>query len=318
MNIKLSSLIIMVGLLFVGCSDQAPVPMQIDTPVHKTIDKEVSVTGAAGELKRLTYGGYEELVSQLSSDKKWLLIDTYGVDSSGEKNTNYIMQKLNVKNNQRMILTPENSNNYSGVWYKNDSKIIFTTERLGKPTIAISMGVEGENGVRFVTNNSLGEAYDPDVNSKCNDIVFSLNGNIAMIKPNGTQIRMFGSGMYPKYSSDDSKVLFIRKVGNYRHIFVMNINGTGLVQLTSETSNDYYAVWSPDSKYIAFISDRVMGKKHLFVMKSDGSEVAQLTEGNFDVSSVDWGNDGYLYFSANAGGNKDIWMLKPKLNNFYK
>lgn len=318
MNFSFIGATSLICLLIAGCSVPQQTVLQ-QTVLHqaytKAIDDEVSITGAAGELKRLTHGGYEELVSQLSADGKWLLLDTYAIES-GKKSTNYVIQKFHVYNGQRMILTPENSGNYASIWYKNDSAIIFTTERMGKPSIAMSMGVQGENGVRFITNNSMGDSHSPDINNKFDDIAFVLNGNISIIKPDGTQIRMFGSGMYPKYSMDDSNILFIRQVGKFRHIFNMNENGTGLSQLTSETANDYYAVWSPDSKQIAFISDRVKGHKHLFVMKSNGSQVTQLTEGNFDVSSLDWGNDGYIYFSADAGGNKDVWKLKPVIKNF--
>ena len=47
-------------------------------------------------------------------------------------------------------------------------------------------------------------------------------------------------------------------------------------------------------------------------MTSNGQRVTQLTDGYFDIDSLTWGEDGYIYFSANAGGNWDIWRLEPK------
>jgi TolB protein len=308
-NIKIVSLIA-ASLLFSACSQkEAPVvvvkPVQQVKVVKPVIVKSVNVTGAAGELKRLTFGGYEELVSELSSNGEWLLIDTYS------KGSNKIIQKLNVLNGQKMILTPANSSNSRAVWSKNDKKIIFTTNRSGS-TIAESMGVNGESGIKFITNSSLGKADSANINSAKDDIVFVLNGSISLIKPNGTQIRMFGTGRSPKFSPNGKRILFIRDDGNYFHIFVMNKNGNSLMQLTSETYNDYEAVWSPDGKRIAFLSDRSNNHIHLYVMDINGRNLTQLTDGNYNVSSLDWGDDGYIYFSANAGGNRDIWRLKPK------
>lgn len=303
------------SLLFTGCGEVHQ-PIQLNytpAPVVKVkkvpkIAKTVGITGAAGELKRLTYGGYEELVSSLSNDKQWLLLDTYSIKNGIRSNN--IVQKLNVKSGSKMILTPANSNNKRAVWSKKDDKIIFTSKRSGS-AIVESMGVEGESGIRFITNSSLGDASEPDINKKGDDIAFVLNDSISMIKPNGTQVRMFGNGFSPKFSPSGEKILFSRVAGDFIHLFSMKTNGTQLMEITSETANDFEGSWSPDGKKIAFISDRANNHKHLYIMNSNGSNVIQLTDGNFDVSSLHWGTDGYIYFSANAGGNRDIWVLKP-------
>ena len=302
------------AFLLVGCAEKhqpvAPVYQpKKEAPKPQAKPKTISVTGAAGELKRLTFGGYEELVSSVSNNGEWILLDTYSVKNGTRSNT--VIQKLNIHNGMKMILTPENSSNKRAVWGKNDNTIIFTTERSGS-TIVESMGVNGESGISFITNSSLGEAVDPNINKTKDDIAFVLNNSISLIKPDGTQIRMFGSGYSPKFSPDGTKILFIRYDGNYNHIFIMNKNGNSLVQLTSETYSDYEAVWSPDGTKIAFISNRANNHNHLYVMNSNGSGITQLTEGNYDISSLDWGNDGFIYFSADAGGNRDIWRLKIK------
>lgn len=298
-------------IIFTGCEQKQQQAVYTPPKLIKKIkkdDKSVSVTGAAGQLKRLTFGGLEELVSEVSSDNKWLLMDTYSVNN--KKRSNTVIQKLNIDNGQKMILTPANSSNSRAVWTDDNQKMIFKTNRSGS-TIAESMGINGESGIKFITNSSLGKSYEPNINEAKNDIVFVLNGSISMVKPDGTQIRMFGSGHSPKFSPDGKKVLFIQDDGNFNHIFTMNKNGNSLMQLTSETFDDYEAVWSPDGKRIAFISNRANEHNHLYVMDLNGRNLFQLTDGNYDISSLDWANDDYIYFSANAGGNRDIWRLKP-------
>ena len=312
--------VVMTGVLsvFIGCGDVQPYQEIEDytpPPVVKVKPKpkpkvRVQVTGAAGELKRLTFGGVEEFVDDVSKNGKWLLIDTYSKNKNGDK-SNTVIQKLNIKNNMRMILTPTNSSNWRANWADNDTKFVFSTDRAGV-TIAESMGVNGEQGVRFITTAAMGKSYNPNYSQKLNEVTFTLNGNIAIININGTSLRMFGQGNLPKFSPNGKRVLFIRNDGNYDHIYIMNNNGTGLMEITNENANDTEAVWSPDGKKIAFISDRTGKYRHLFVMDITGRNLIQLTNGNYNVTSLNWGRDGYIYFSANVNNNNDIWRLKIK------
>lgn len=305
--------VLIAGFIMTGCAERQMQPsyefkqevQKVHTP---TIDKNVGITGAAGELKRLTFGGYEELVSKLSNDGKWLLMDTYNLNGNNRSKT--IIQKLSLETGVKMILTPSNSTNNRAIWDTDDKSIIFTSKRSGS-AIVQSMGVDGESGIKFITNSSLGTASEPDLNNQGTDIVFVLNNQISMIKPNGTQVRMFGNGYLPKFSPNDDKILFSKDIGERTHIFTMKTNGTQLMQLTAENASDFEGSWSPNGEQIAFISNRANNHNHLFIMNSNGSNIIQLTDGNFDISSVHWGKDGNIYFSANAGGNRDLWKLKP-------
>ncbi len=54
-------------------------------------------------------------------------------------------------------------------------------------------------------------------------------------------------------------------------------------------------------------------KKNLKPIVFNGQGLTQLTEGKFNIHSASWEKDGFIYFSADAGGNIDIWRLKPKI-----
>ena len=59
-------------------------------------------------------------------------------------------------------------------------------------------------------------------------------------------------------------------------IFTMNIDGSGVVQLTDNDYTNLYPVWSPDGCRIAFTSD-ASGIREIYVMNADGSNVQQIT-----------------------------------------
>lgn len=71
-------------------------------------------------------------------------------------------------------------------------------------------------------------------------------------------------------------------------IWVMNPDGTGVVNLTDTSDIDEFSpVWSPDGSRIAFISDSFT--RTLSVMNADGSGKTEIVSGALDPS---WGPDG--------------------------
>jgi len=77
-------------------------------------------------------------------------------------------------------------------------------------------------------------------------------------------------------------------------IYVMNIDGSGLSQLTNGANNGD-PVWSPDGTRITFGSDREGGNKlNIFAMNADGSQLEQLTHFDmpYEAGDTNWSSDG--------------------------
>ncbi len=72
-------------------------------------------------------------------------------------------------------------------------------------------------------------------------------------------------------------------------IYLINSDGTGLVQLTHTGENDAPA-WSPDGQRLAFASNGG-GSSDIYVMNADGSNVVRRTMG-CDCSEPSWSPDG--------------------------
>ena len=198
------------------------------------------------------------------------------------------------------------------------SAIVFASDKLTEYTIVQSLGTAGETAVKFISHPAIGSARYPNVSPDGKNVAFSIfwskiKNQICVMGLDGSDLRVYGEGREPTWSPDSKKLIFTRKVGDFTHIYAMDVQtGVNLVELCATEANDFCPTWSPDGKYIAFISDRVRDRQHLFVTRADGQVVVQLTDGDFDIVSASWGSDGSIYFSANAGGNWDIWKLKPK------
>ena len=76
-------------------------------------------------------------------------------------------------------------------------------------------------------------------------------------------------------------------------------------RLTDNIADDDSPSWSPDGRYIAFVSDR-----GIYVMGSDGSNLRQLTDNlAWDVSPT-WSPDGrHIAFVSLRDGNREIYVM---------
>src|SRR5690606_11948685 len=70
-------------------------------------------------------------------------------------------------------------------------------------------------------------------------------------------------------------------------------------QLTGGTGRDRAHSWSPDGRWLAFISDRDGERGQLYVMPTDGGEARRLTRGLAGLEGVAWSPDSSrLVFAA--------------------
>lgn len=283
----------------------------------KEIQSSVSVTGSVIALKRITTGRLSENNPRLCPQKKWLLVEVSGDEQNKIKRK--ILEKINLETGAKVILASPNSNSKEGDWLPDSSAIVYASDRMANYTIVKSFGTTGETAVRFISQSALGPARYPCVSPDGKDIAFSIfrswdDNDIYVIGIDGNNLRAYGHGFQPEWSSDGKTLLFTRKVGNYMNIYSMDgETGVNLTDLSFAQANDFSATFSPDGKYISFISDRAGNHRHLFIMKANGQDLIQLTEGKFNVYSASWEGDGFIYFSAGAGNNINIWRLKPKV-----
>ena len=63
--------------------------------------------------------------------------------------------------------------------------------------------------------------------------------------------------------------------GGELNIFVVNVDGSGLVKLTGNSGNNESPSWSPDGQMIVFTSSR-QGQKKLYTMNVTGKNQRQL------------------------------------------
>ena len=79
----------------------------------------------------------------------------------------------------------------------------------------------------------------------------------------------------PRVSPDGTKIVFRSTRGGGNHIFVMDVDGSNVVQLTHNEAANREPTWSPDGTQIAYVHDSMIA-----VMDADGTHSVDLLEGS--------------------------------------
>src|SRR5262252_6629230 len=120
----------------------------------------------------------------------------------------------------------------------------------------------------------------------------------------------------PAISPDGRQIVFTRswidKVKDERvsNLWIVDVDGNRVRELTNGNWRDSQPVWSPDGKRIAFLSDRD-GTTQLHVLWVDTREASQLTHLEQPPAGINWSPDGKtIAFTAFEADNDPILAVK--------
>jgi TolB protein len=82
---------------------------------------------------------------------------------------------------------------------------------------------------------------------------------------------------HPTWSPDGSKLAFVRDTGDETYdIYIVNADGSSPVNVSAHPAHDWGPIWSPDSRMIAFSTQRD-GDSEVYVVNVDGGGLRNLT-----------------------------------------
>jgi Tol biopolymer transport system component len=186
-----------------------------------------------------------------------------------------------------------NASNLNPAWSPDGSRIAFASDRNGNYDIYV-MQADGSKVVQLTR--------DPFAN-------FYLLQSAA------------DSG--PAWSPDGKQIAFLSGRDNVMmtyvdlNVYVMNADGSRVVQLYSDPSAQHWLAWSPDGSRFTFVSPE-LGQDHgdIWVMNADGTHPIRLSQGGSDNTTLAWSPDsGRIAFLSNRGGQPDIYVMDADGSN---
>jgi dipeptidyl aminopeptidase/acylaminoacyl peptidase len=148
--------------------------------------------------------------------------------------------------------------------------------------------------------------------------------------PSIDQSLEWNSAFNPRLSPDGKRVVYEVQKTNWeenafeRNLWIVDVSTGESHPLTTAKKSSTNAAWSPDGKWIAFLSDRpgqIKGspeeKKQLYVIQADGGEALQLTKAENGVNALDWAPDSKrIAFSAMDPEPKALKDRKEKYGEY--
>lgn len=270
------------------------------------------VTANAKELVRITNDVVGEYQPTLSPNGEKLLYAIRDDSKIGSKRFS-----IRLKNNLKTPgFTPLIGDGSDGASWMNNSEDIIFTYWASKPVIVTSN--INKLGIKYIGQNAYGD-YDnsPKLSPKGDRILLTtkLQGttSICLVNKDGSDFTVLSGGENPIWHPNGDKIIYSKKSGEYSQLFELNLDSFQSTQITVGEYNSFNGVYSPDGKYIAFISSKDNKFNHLFVMNTSTRGVSQLTGGNSSEIQPFWGIDDFIYFSSNAGAKTpDDTVINPK------
>ena len=106
----------------------------------------------------------------------------------------------------------------------------------------------------------------------------------------------------------DGRIIWSAPAGDSWNIWIMNADGSGRKQLTTEQVGDRFPVVSNDGRYILFESKRGDGKAHIWRMDVDGGNLKQLS--NVESYYPRPTPDGkWIVYQAGNGSAQRLWKV---------
>jgi Tol biopolymer transport system component len=230
----------------------------------------------------------------------WSPDDGSIIFSSEQSNHNgwFELWKINSDGSNATNCSPGEGNAPSGAFSPDGNKIVYAMGNdYYKPSRIATISTDCSNKQLILSDNYWPSNYGPIYNmvwTKQNYIIFNIgtflqNYGIYKINSDGTGLTkivdaygpyLFGgkiNSAEQNLSLDESKLVFSSKpTGNY-DVYTVNVDGTNPQQLTLDSSDDEYPIFSPDGTKIIWISGK-SDTKSIWIMDIDGNNKRQLTD----------------------------------------
>ena len=120
-----------------------------------------------------------------------------------------------------------------------------------------------------------------------------------------------GWDSHPAISPAGGRLAFVSDQTGRLEIWVSDLNGRNLVQLTSEGGRPLTPRWSPDGSTLAFALRRT-GQADIYVVDAEGGSPIQITRTASEDLFPHWSGDGrWILFASDRTGRWELWRARP-------
>ncbi len=257
----------------------------------QTGSKEIYVMDYDGEnVKRLTDHRSISLLPRFAPDGRKLAYTSY-------KDGNPDLFLLDLETGRAKALSDDQGLNIAGGFSPDGTKILMTLSRQKSPNLYLKDLTTG--AVERLTSH-FGADSTPTFSPDSRQVAFisdrSGNPQIHVLELDTKKVRRLTSLNWcdaPAWSPTGEWIAFAGRVHNKdkMDIFLVDITGSNIRQLTTGQGSNEDPAWSPDGRFITFTSTR-RGRSSVYVMDADGSAPRLVADVPGPSFTPHWSNQG--------------------------
>lgn len=279
-----------------------------------------SIDPDSGEELNISDKPEDEHSPVISPDGKWLAFLV------GDENRSSI-DVLNLDNRERFTVTKGTGRFVNPRWSSDSKRIVFLGIHPDKGSRVYITSVEQISPARLsdIEATRVGD-WSPDGEAVVFSSEDSKRTGIHVRNPDGVnQRQMTCAKDYGAVWSPDSRQLaFLSERDGNPDVYVMDRDSldelcagkkdvrSEAYQLTETDEPESDVSWSPDGKWLLFVSERD-GNKEIYVMEASGNKQTRLTYNEIPDYQPVWSpNGGKIVFVSELDGDPDIFMMNDK------
>jgi Tol biopolymer transport system component len=237
----------------------------------------------------------------------------------------WVLHRMNADGSDIIPLTTEQNHAVTPSWSPDGNWIAYVTALEGQMEDIYLMRPDGSGKTNLTGTPNINESHPhwaPDSRSiifnATADVSDDGNEEIYEMNINGSGIirrtNLDGWDTFASISPDGDKILWRHvltsdSVGNDlwdSEVYVMNRDGSDIMNLSNSSGFDGYPTWSPDGSKILFVSER-SGTEQIYVIDVDGENLERLIESTDIDARPCWSADGArIVFNRERNGSIEI------------
>lgn len=284
-------------------------------------DRAIAVAIKCSACSNLSDGGVTQLTNNIYNDgHAYYNSEGTKITFHSDRSGNFDVWVMDADGSNPIRITTNAKDDLRPFWSPDGTQIVFQSDRADNDDIWIIDADGTGNNLKQLTTDSASDSQPVWNPGDSTVIAFTSSrsnvANLWELRLDAGQNVIGVSALapssnpssHPMWNPGGTKLAFAQETAGVKNIWIMDADGTNLIQVTDNIDDEQHADWSPDGTKLAFRSNKA-GNYDIWVIDTDGSNQTRVTTTRSNERNPDWHPvDNKIMFRSNKTGNNEVYV----------